>query len=194
MIPDFYTRSLNPDKHQQNKGFTTVELIMTVGVMAVLVGTAVPDISRLIARNAVDATTSNLRASLSAARSYAINQHKIVHVCARLNAQQIKCDRSRQFNANWSNGWLIYTDINANNELDDQDTVLQSSDSSTRTNIVFNQRGRLRFFPDGSARSAGFYVCDKASNSHKHILLLHTGRSRTRHTLTARQQKICDTI
>lgn len=175
----------------QNKGFSLIELLVTLTIAGILVGTAVPDFSKLIAGNRVNAVANELFTSLSAARSYAINQHALVHVCAMSLKNPMKCSENRDYNSNWSNGWLIFSDLNANNELDKQDTVLKAFQTSAKTNIIFNQRGRLRFFPDGSARSAGFYLCDSTKTNYKHILLLHTGRARSKTNLSQRQRAIC---
>lgn len=175
----------------QNQGFSLIESLVAVTIIAILAGVAVPDFSKLIGSNRVNAVATELFTSLSAARSYAINQHALVHVCAMSLSDSSKCSEKRDYNANWSKGWLIFSDVNENNELDDKDTVLQVIQSTPNTKIVFNQQGRLRFFPDGSARSAGFYVCDKAKKHFKHILLLHTGRARTKKSLNQQQQAIC---
>ena len=178
----------------KNTGFSLIEILVAITIMALLTGIAVPDFSKLISGNRVNAVSAELFTSLSAARSYAINNHALVHVCAKSQLDPSKCDEKRDFNANWSRGWLIFSDINANNELDEQDTVLQSIQIGHNTNIVFNQRGRLRFFPDGSARSAGFYLCDKAKKHFKHVLLLHTGRARSKKQLSERQRVICGSV
>jgi len=174
-----------------SKGFSLIETLTTTAILAIVAGAAIPDLSKLLATNRVNAVASDLSTSLSAARSYAITKHTLVQVCALDPNDNSKCNKKRDYNANWSNGWLIFSDLNRNNDLDDGDTVLQLLRTNSKINIVFNQRGRLRFFPDGSARSAGFYLCDKAKTHFKHILLLHTGRARNKTNLKPRQQQIC---
>jgi len=85
----------------------------------------------------------------------------------------------------------VFEDLNDDNELNKNDNILYTNALNGKINLVFNQRGRLRFFNDGSARSAGFYICNNNSKETRHIRLLHTGRSRTTDIQTKKQELIC---
>ena len=70
-------------------------------------------------------------------------------------------------------------DILDDNQLNNGDTILVRRKLPQSTHLIFNQTGRLRFFPDGSARSAGFYICGADTTEFRHIKLLHSGRIRS---------------
>ena len=175
-----------------NRGFSLLDLIITMSITLVLAGMAIPSFAALLSKTVVEGSSINLQHSLALARHYAITSGTIVQVCRMADNDQSQCHQQRNFNESWSKGWIVFSDSNRNNELDDADKILTVSQNNQKSKVVFNQRGRLRFFPDGSARSAGFYVCAQNQNQYRHIVLLYTGRTRTSHTLTARQQNICN--
>ena len=190
-------RKLRSDQHLSKvpapqRGFSLLELIISIAVLASLTSLAIPSFAAMLARNKVITQTNAVFEALYIARSHAISKQKNVHVCPIQIDDNTRCGDNLGYNANWSGGWLIFADNNRNANLDKSDEILQIVEMPKSINIVFNQRGRLRFFPDGSARSAGFYMCDKAQSNYKHIYLLHSGRARVNNKLTAKQKLRCD--
>ncbi|MBX2847345.1 MAG: GspH/FimT family pseudopilin [Acidiferrobacterales bacterium] len=174
-------------------GLSLIELVMTTAIVAIVTGLSIPSFAELINRNRVVAHTNKIFESLYVARSFAITQQVNVHVCYMSKPNSMLCDTDRGYNSTWGeNGWLVYADVNNDNEYDDEDNLIKIFQANEHTNIVFNQRGRLRFFPDGSARSAGFYICDKQQQNYRHIYLLYSGRARINQALTDKQKTICD--
>lgn len=92
----------------RNGGFTLLELIITVVVLVVLLGIAVPSFLQTINRNAVTGTANDLLASILRARSEAIKTETRVHF------EKV---------TDWSN-WRAFTDQNENDTLDDPPDVL----------------------------------------------------------------------
>ena len=182
------TQSLN----RPNRGYSLLNLIVTTAITMVLASIAIPSFAALMSKTVVESSSSNLQHSLALARQYAVVNHTIVQVCRMADDDQSQCHQQRGFNESWSQGWMVFGDTNRNNELDDNDKILNVTQNNTKSNVVFNQRGRLRFFPDGTARSAGFYVCGRDQKHYRHVVLLHTGRTRTSATLDSRQRGICD--
>jgi len=172
-------------------GFTLIELMITLAILGIFTSLAVPGFSSLIASNRVTIQTNAVLESLSLARSYAISRQKNVHVCQLSDHGDTSCGNERGYNSKWSNGLLVFSDENNNATLDSNDQILKVMQADETTNIVFNQRGRLRFFPNGSARSAGFYLCDSNLLHHRHVYLLYSGRARVDGKLSKRQKSIC---
>ena len=173
-------------------GYSLIELLISVTVLVALSGMAIPSFAGMIARNKIITQTNELFGALYLARSHAVAKQKNVHVCPIKSDENTRCSENFDFNANWTNGWLVFADNNRNANLDENDEILRIIEMPGSMNIVFNQRGRLRFFPDGSARSAGFYICDKTQSNYKHIYLLHSGRARVNGNLSAKQKTRCD--
>ena len=186
------TRHKKLDKTNSQLGFTLIELMVTITIAAIIISISIPSFASLLARNKVTVQTNALFESLYLARNYAITEQKKVHVCHRDNSNSTECDPQRNYNSAWHNGWLVFVDKNDNNDYDQNDKLIRVFEPTTQTNIVFNQQGRLRFFPNGSARSAGFYVCDQQQKTYRHVYLLHSGRVRSNSSMTVQQKATCD--
>jgi len=172
-------------------GFTLLELIVSISLIAILVGIAAPSFASMLARSQLRTQTHQLIESLYLARNHALTEQTIVHICQLNKESTTQCGITYNSNRSWSHGWLVFADINGNNNFDGNDRLIRSIKMPDTINIVFNQRGRLRFFPDGSSRSAGFYLCDRDKQLFRHVYLLHTGRARVNEKLSARQKSKC---
>ena len=195
IYPSFYQSNLN--LHQSNltwqssKGFSLIETMISLCILVILSGTAVPSLSDFINKLRLSSHSAQLSETLMHARNHAINSVSTVQVCQLSNETEIACSDNRDFRATWSSGWLSFVDLNGNNDYDINDLLLRVNKNDTSVKVVFNQRGRLRFFANGSARSAGFYLCDQNAKHHRHIRLLHTGRVRSEQTQSAEHREIC---
>ncbi|NNC99062.1 MAG: hypothetical protein HKN85_02655 [Gammaproteobacteria bacterium] len=178
--------------HQAGISLTELMLSLTLGL--IVTGLSVPGFTSLMDRNQVTIQAHTILESLYLARSQAISSNTTVHVCKMDTSNGNACSSDRNYNSDWSSGWLIFSDTNRNNDFDPQDALLRVVDMPDKVNIVFNQRGRLRFFPDGTARSAGFYVCDPRQENYRHLYLLYSGRARINQKLTDKQKAICDDL
>ena len=82
----------------KTRGFTLVELIVTLGVAAILLGVAVPSMRDLIHNNRLAAATNLFVSSLNIARSEAIKQGRNATVC--VSDTQNSCSGS-------TGAWLV---------------------------------------------------------------------------------------
>lgn len=174
---------------QNQLGHNLLELIFCVSITSILITVTVPSFNKLIEANRVMVAANQITTSLYLARSTALTDLKNVHIC-RKTAEQ-KCNTNYPFNADWSDGWMVFIDNNSNANFDQQDTIISVSDNNKNTRIIFNQRGRLRYFPSGFSRSAGFYICGENRNHFRHVYILNTGRVRITKTLTNIQKSKC---
>lgn len=62
------------------KGFTLVELMVTIAVAAILLGVAVPSFQTLSRNNAVKATTNDLMSTINLARQQAVSTRSNIEV------------------------------------------------------------------------------------------------------------------
>lgn len=103
------------------KGFTLVELMITIVVAAILIGLAVPGYFNLIQNNQIVGTVNKLSASLNYARLEAIKRGEQVSVCAASSSALSACGTAAQ----WGQGWIVFVDENDNNAIDAADTLIR---------------------------------------------------------------------
>ncbi len=160
-------------------GYTIMELLICIAMLVILTSIAVPSFASMVNNGKIKTSSMLVSTALAASRHYALNTGITVIVCHARDPLMTSCSESRKRNTNWSNGIISYADLNQNNSLDQTDQIIFSAQTQDNVAIVFNQNGRLRFFPSGGSRSAGFYLCSKHSKYERHIKILHTGRTRT---------------
>lgn len=172
-------------------GYTIIECMICVAIIGLLSSIAIPSFAAMINKTRVTNASNDVLLTLVVARNQAITQGKVVLVCQTDESEPDTCSSRRSSKTNWASGWMVYVDIDGDNELSSSDSIVSKHSAGEDTAIVFNQRGRLRFFPDGSARSAGFYVCQANSDEVRHIRLLYSGRARISPQLGKKQTAVC---
>jgi type IV fimbrial biogenesis protein FimT len=82
-------------------GFTIIELMVTLLVVAILVAAAIPSFREFTRNNRVIAAQNDLVTAMSLARSEAVKQSRAVTVCA--SADNATCSGD----TNWATGWIV---------------------------------------------------------------------------------------
>ena len=100
-----------------SKGFTIIELMVTLVLVGVLVTFGVPGFSGLIERNQLTTGINKFVSSLSLARSEAIKRNQRISVCASSNTEQCA-------DIGFENGWLVYVDNNQNNNRESDEELI----------------------------------------------------------------------
>jgi|GEM_PF-190272 len=108
-------------------GFTLVELMVTIVVLAVLAAIALPNFRSLIQRNAVSTQVNGLLAALQYARSEAITTRSFVSLCARKPTANGADNECVPGNRTLDGGWLVYTTTAA-----DRGKVFDASNAGQR--------------------------------------------------------------
>jgi type IV fimbrial biogenesis protein FimT len=138
-----------------HRGFTLVELLVTVSLGAILIAMATPGFVETSVRNRLVAHTNDLISSVNFARSESIRRGVPVVICP--SADGASCSET------WSDGWLIFVNTNGGSPavVDEGETVLRVheglSDRYT-LNASASFADNVTFGADGAARTVGTFA------------------------------------
>ena len=139
-----------------SKGFTLVEMVITVSLVGVVTAIAIPSMRTAFASNDISAVSSDMVSSLQYARLEAVR--KISRTTVKASGEEDA--------AAWSNGFTISQQVNKNGSY--QDTVLkapvalnpniQIASATSTKSVTFDSRG----YAD---QAHTIEICDSADNS-----------------------------
>ena len=146
----------------RNHGFTLIELIVTVAMIAILAVTAGPSLGTFLKRNKVVTQTNNFVSSLNLARSEAAKRANNVTVCIG-NTAQTACAGG----TNWENGWIAFVDSDSDAVIDAGETILNvNNEVSGNTTIRSTQHvSSITYRGDGSSTAGTFRICDSTEGA-----------------------------
>jgi type IV fimbrial biogenesis protein FimT len=102
------------------RGFTIIELLVTMMVLGIIVAIAAPSFSELMRRVRIDGNTSKFVNAINFARSEAATRGSNVTLCRTTDLAT--CDATGN---DWSGGWLVFEDRDADSVFeDDNDAVI----------------------------------------------------------------------
>ncbi len=97
--------SVRSRRESPMRGFTLVEALVVMAIVAILTALAVPSFQEFVASRAVNTQISDFSSSLRLARTEAIKRGRPVVICRSNDTQAAApvCDAG----ATWNSGWLI---------------------------------------------------------------------------------------
>lgn len=141
-------------RHQA--GFTMIELMVVVFIVALLAAIGTPTFKYVTASNRIASEINGLLGDLQFARSEAVKEGELVTVCIA-NAAQTGCLTTA--GGAWQNGWIVFLDPNGNKAVDTGEAILRkqpaftSTDTFLVTPTTFNAvtYNRMGYGPTGQA-------------------------------------------
>lgn len=163
---------------KSQRGFTLIELFVTMLVALVLVGIGIPSFSTAIKNTRLSKSTNDLITCLHRARSEALKRGRHVRMCA---------DDGNCNSDNWENGWVLFVDENENGILDNDangnsETILIEERGQKKHTITFNGNNSNTFGFDGRGKPLNsnigtFSICDNRPDAGKEVVISFTGRA-----------------
>lgn len=137
------------------------ELMVVIAITAILVGIALPAYTSLISGVRLSSYTTALHAALLLTRSEAIKRGRPVSICRSNNAESsvpncISTMSKAISTSGWGEGWMIYEDVNDDDEYTQGDKLIRVQGSlmspsgggaivsiPNRNRLVFNATGQV---------------------------------------------------
>ena len=161
---------------KKNSGFTLVELLVTVAVLAIIIAVGLPQMSVFFKGNRMVTNANELLAGLHVARSEAIKRNSRVTICKSTNAGDAvpECATGTE---GWEEGWFVFVEgrdqgniygeytasdgavLRINTGAEGSNVTITASDAGIDKYVSFTSRGapKLR---NGSSQSGVYRVCD----------------------------------
>ena len=105
---------------KHNGGFTLIELMVTIAVMAIFMGVVLPNTVTFINSTRLTSNINSLMSDFMLARTEASSRGVRVVVCPAVAAAACSTDAG-----DWSTGRLIFADVNADGLFDTGDTAIK---------------------------------------------------------------------
>ncbi len=124
----------------KQKGFTIIELMIVLLIMAILIALASPSFTKMIRDNRVQTTANGLIVALSTARNEAIRRGVNVTICASNAVATPACGGT-----DWAAGWLVYSGVlSSTTVIKAGDLVSNVATGGTAPSVItFTPRGMV---------------------------------------------------
>ena len=130
---------------KHTRGFTLIELMVTLTVATILITVAVPGFRTIIQNNRVSAQSNDLLTALTLARSEALKRGVQVSVCS--SDDQADCDTVP--NTDWENGWIVFVDDNSDGKKDAGEDIIRVWDGLSGSPTLTGTVNTIQYLPTG---------------------------------------------
>lgn len=108
-------------------GFSIIELVTVVAILAIMLGFAIPSFQEFVVNYRTSVQTNDLMADLAIARSEAVKYARRTEVRAE--------------GGNWTDGWIVWTDLDGDNGVDDDEVVKRHGQAEQDFTITAGDTG-----------------------------------------------------
>lgn len=163
-------------------GFTLVEALVALVLLALLTSLAAPALTGLRQRQELRGVAETFWSSLMLARAEALARQQRVTVCAQSAAGD--CDATGP----WQRGWLVFVDDNRNGQREADELLLQrqgvlppglmlSGNSTVRRALAYAEEGRSEG-PSGGFLAGTLTLCREGQGEGWRVVVNAVGRPR----------------
>lgn len=195
---------------QRQKGFTLLELMVTLVIGGILLSLAIPNLRTYVANTRITTTTNEMLATINVARTEAIKRGASVLLCKSSDVDpetptNSSCDSNAQ--SHWHQGWLLYAAPSANTPTnfntgsgaptDTTPLILASDSVDSGITVISNAAGTgfLHFDQRGFLRNnnmAVLAICDdRGEDAGRVIEISRLGRTSIHATSTSNTSRSC---
>ena len=147
-----------PNFNHYHLGFTLLELLVAVAIVAILVTAVGPSIQSIVIKNRITADINSLSAVAQRARFTAVDEQTEVILCPTSDYEDCETD--------WSNAKMAFIDRNINGARDSDETILFTSDPINSANVIYGISGSIAFDEQGAIDTAAtITICPKDNDA-----------------------------
>lgn len=169
-------------------GFTLVELLVTLTILATLVTLAAPSVAGLVQSGNVASAVNTFLADLRFARSEAIRRGSAVVICRSDDAEAASPTCANTSARGWAAGWIVYEERDGTGGLGSGDRLLRiqaplsgvDGANSIKNDFTFTSLGRSR-----AASGNVVFGADIPEQRRRKVCIGFTGRARIAADATA---------
>lgn len=160
----------------RNRGYSLYELLMSLGLLAIVMGLGLPSFSYLIADKRLRTQADALFHTVHLARQQSITSRRIITLCASTDGEN--CDPQHR----WSAGWILFANRPGSDERrrDADEPVVWRHSSTSRTLQIVSNRATYSFrSTERRATNGTITLCDPEDRAPARALVIsYTGRPR----------------
>ena len=158
-------------------GFTLIEILIVLLVLAILVNLSLPALSQSVQRNQAQVAINEINRAISLTRFTAINDGVLTTLCRSEDGQNC--------GGQWHQGFIIFTDINADKIINGSDRLVrvfpQLTDSGTLKFRAFQNKQYLQMTPQGftNYQNGNFTYCPASNDPTlaQQVIINRSGRT-----------------
>ncbi|MDI1259807.1 GspH/FimT family pseudopilin [Aquabacterium sp.] len=168
----------------RGKGFTLVELMVTVAILVILLAIGVPSMQQFLESRRVISKADALTSGMRFARSEALKRGQTIRMCITTTADTITPTCAAAASRDWAVGWMIYADADNDGNLDNTEQILRIQQAFNGGGALTGDRNPVSFTADGFALGSNTSILVASSqasdlNIQRCVFLSGQGRTRT---------------
>jgi type IV fimbrial biogenesis protein FimT len=162
-------------KLQTVDGYSLFELLMTLGLVAIILTLGIPSFGNIVANNRLRTDVDAVFHAIHLARKESIVRRRVVSICPTVDGQS--CEAV----LDWSSGWMTFVNIDRDWPAvrDKNEPVLRWIRVNPANRITANRRSFSLRSTDLRATNGTLIFCDRSGRATPRALVVsYTGRPR----------------